>query len=62
MKSELIELDNYQIHFKLDGDTYIIKRDDLEKKYKLYWFVGNLYTVILKKVIKDIEWLNKFKV
>ncbi len=61
MKDRLIGLHNHQVQFSLGKDVYIIPRDDIEAKFNLYWFIGGLYKSIIRSVLKEKDWLNKYK-
>lgn len=61
-KHRLIGLHNHQIQFELDNEVYLIKREEIENRYKLYWFMADLYKAILRKAVLDKDWLKKFKI
>lgn len=60
--NRLIELDNHQIQFELDGKVYLIPRKDVEEKLKVYWFIGDLYNTTIRAVKKESEWLTKYQI
>lgn len=58
----LIGLHNHSVQFAIGNNVYIIPRLDIENKFKLYWFMGNLYEEIIKNVTANKSWLNRYKV
>jgi len=48
-KHKLIELNNHKIKFKLNGNTYLIDRKEVEDSLLIYWFQCS-------KLFKNCKW------